>query len=303
MIPHSVTRTHVLEALRQIDRDGVPRGRESRGYDLVYEGVRYPPKYAVALATALATGTLLDAEAFGGGEETNTLLRGLGFTVVAKDAPSEPASSSASGVSVRVGRVFLDIGRTERMFRAEAGDVARLVRARFDEDPHAYRDRIVGLIARAHAAGAEVVALPACALVVGKELVAESYAVRGVPLVIAGELQREESAVVMARRVVTERFGSREVRWLDAGRFTVLTAISSTIGKLIRDKRYEAPVPSTHAPPDTDKPILVVDVGHEQYGSRYLFQTLRCVARETSAIVSTSPRWSSRSRARTEETS
>lgn len=293
MIPKSVTREQVLAALRQIDRDGVPRGRASRGFDLVHEGDRYPPKYAIALAVEAATGRLPDSAEFGGGEETNTFLRVLGFTIVGKDegvvpqrAPSSKPAPSTSGTTIRVGRIFLNLGVRMSDFRTsnlEPHAFHRLTQAQFNQGPTAYRDRILGLIRRAHEAGAEVVALPACALIAGDKVTTESYAVPSVPLVIAGEAQAGEFAVVMKEGVVIERFDSKRVHWLDAGRFTVLTAISSTIGKVILDHRYEEPVRSQRSPPDLSKATLVVDVGHQQYRSRYLAQTLRCVARDVAA--------------------
>jgi hypothetical protein len=71
---------------------------------------------------------------------------------------------------------------------------------------------------------------------------------------------------------------------LDAGDFTVMTAISSTIGKTI-ESRYEPPVLSTSHPPETNKPVIIADVGHSQYSSRYDFNTLRCVVRDVAARV------------------
>ena len=94
MIPTTITADHVRAGLKLIDRDGVPKGRHSRGYELVHSGKRYPPKYAVALAGKVATGSLLDSESFGGGVETNSFLKRLGFTVVAKGTSPTPTQSS-----------------------------------------------------------------------------------------------------------------------------------------------------------------------------------------------------------------
>jgi hypothetical protein len=320
MIPKTVTREQVLAALQQIDRDGVPRGRGSRGFDLVHAGKGYPPKYLVALAAQATSGVLLDSESFGGGEETNTFLRGWGFTVVAKGgeavaSPSRPSASrsaapkppskavsaaSTSRTTVRVGRMFLNLG--VRMSEGRRGDFGDLTRAQFTPDPAAYRDRLVRLIERARQADAEVVILPAGAFILsGNTMPLSAYAVPEVPMVVAGGADDNgRFAVVMRQGVVGERFDHHHVHWLDAGRFTVLTAISSTIGKVIRDMRHEAPVFSKIAPPDPTKSVLVVDVGHKQYGSRYHFNTLRCVAENASpsgkpaALVLSSWMWSSK---------
>lgn len=301
-IPPTITRDHVLAALMRIDRDGVPRGRHSRRFDLVHDGKHYPPKYTVALAGEIATGTMLHSEDFGGGAETNGFLRKLGFSVVATgDSPPPPGPAPGAAPStVRVGRVFLNLGVRMSEYRKNP-DFAGLTRAQFNASPTAYRDRIVGLIRKAHDAGAQVVALPACALIVGRKVTVESYAVPSVPLVIAGGLVTTgEFAVVQRHGVETERFDAAQVHWLDGPAFSILTAISSTIGKVIRDGRFVEPVRSTHSPPDSDKPILVVDVGHHQYGSHYLTQTLRCVARDASrpgkpaVVVLSSWMWSTK---------
>jgi hypothetical protein len=315
VISEKVRPQHVLAALQRIDRDGVPPGRASRGYDLVHDGKRYPPKYALTLAIEEAGEKRPSPDDLGGGEETNSFLRGLGFTIVAKSeevaplsrapSPAKPAAkplvvAPPSGTTVQVGRVFLNIG--VRMTEGKDGDFEQLTRAQFTPDPGAYRDRLVRLIERAREAGADVVLLPAGAFILSKKAMPLSaYAVPDVPMVVAGGSDDNgEFAVVMRHGVAGERFDAQRVHWLDAGRFTVLTAISSTIGKLIRDERRVEPVPSKHAPPDPNKPILLLDVGHNQYGARYHFNTLRCVARDAppsghpAALVLSSWMWSSK---------
>lgn len=82
MIPHAITRAHVLEALEELNTRPVPAHRQSVDYDLLYDGKRYPPKYVVSLATKHATGAELAPDAFSSGPETNEFLHGLGFDVV-----------------------------------------------------------------------------------------------------------------------------------------------------------------------------------------------------------------------------
>ena len=82
MIPRYITTTHIEEAVRLILRDGVPRGRRSRGYCLVTKGRHLPPKYTIALAHQAATGQFLDSDRFSGGQESNEFLRHRGFAVV-----------------------------------------------------------------------------------------------------------------------------------------------------------------------------------------------------------------------------
>jgi hypothetical protein len=82
MIPHNITRKHILQALEKIDQDGVPPNRSARGYELRYLEKRYPPKYVVALANKYANGYFLSSDDFGGGSETNDFLASRGFSVL-----------------------------------------------------------------------------------------------------------------------------------------------------------------------------------------------------------------------------
>jgi len=81
-----ISRVNVLGAIERIQREGVPASRRSTRYYLVHKGLRYPPKYVVSLAVYDATGQELDPKEFSGGAETNSLLRRLGFSVVAFSA-------------------------------------------------------------------------------------------------------------------------------------------------------------------------------------------------------------------------
>ena len=81
-IPAGLTRTHVLQAIADLDA-GVdhPFGQPT-GYELLHEGKRYPPKAAVGLACRYSLGRMLLPEEFSGGEapgKANFALRKLGF--------------------------------------------------------------------------------------------------------------------------------------------------------------------------------------------------------------------------------
>jgi len=82
MIPKNINRVHVLNAIRKIDRDGVPKSRKSRKFQLFYNGKYYPAKYVVSLANKYANGRELDPSEFSGGQEVNNFLRKLGFEIV-----------------------------------------------------------------------------------------------------------------------------------------------------------------------------------------------------------------------------
>lgn len=78
----AVTREHVFAALERIRRDGIPPRRHATKYALMHDGVRYPPKYALSLAAEAVTGRPLPPEAHSGGRDTNSILEGLGFSII-----------------------------------------------------------------------------------------------------------------------------------------------------------------------------------------------------------------------------
>jgi len=91
-IPAGLTRTHVLQALADLDA-GVdhPFGQPT-GYELLHEGKRYPPKAVVGLACRYSLGRVILPEEFSDGEapgQANFVLRKLGFTVVRKSEPEQ----------------------------------------------------------------------------------------------------------------------------------------------------------------------------------------------------------------------
>ena len=104
MIPTLITRSHIAEAIRCINRDGVPSRRRSRGYCLVTNGEHLPPKYTIALAHQIVTGEFLRSDQFSGGEESNDFLRRRGFNVVECNC----------GGSVHDGRITTVPGPSER---------------------------------------------------------------------------------------------------------------------------------------------------------------------------------------------
>ena len=82
MIPPNIKRDHIIMAIEEIDKYGVPPRRNSRDYFLEYNGKLYPPKYVISLANKYANGYELSPSEFTGGKETNDYLKGLGFNIV-----------------------------------------------------------------------------------------------------------------------------------------------------------------------------------------------------------------------------
>jgi hypothetical protein len=55
-IPKNIIRDHVIEAIYKIEREGVTERRESRRFNLSYEGKYYPPKHVISIANIFANG-------------------------------------------------------------------------------------------------------------------------------------------------------------------------------------------------------------------------------------------------------
>lgn len=97
MIPDSIKREHVLEALQEIGEATIPFHRQSADYDVLHAGKRYPPKYVIGIAARLATGSELAPDKFHAGTETNTFLSKLGFEIVRR--PSAPVLGAEADVA------------------------------------------------------------------------------------------------------------------------------------------------------------------------------------------------------------
>lgn len=82
-----ILKENVIDAIEQIDNNGIESGAQSSTYDLIFEGKRYPPKLVYSLAHKYATGDILDRSTFKGGEGTEAfkVLRNLGFEIKEKN--------------------------------------------------------------------------------------------------------------------------------------------------------------------------------------------------------------------------
>jgi hypothetical protein len=83
-IPQNITRQHIIQAMKRIDVEGVPRGNKSTGYDLNYNDRKYPPKYTISLANALPNKEEFPVADFNGGKEANNFLIARDFIVCDK---------------------------------------------------------------------------------------------------------------------------------------------------------------------------------------------------------------------------
>lgn len=68
--PSNITKEHLLRAVEKIDNEGVPANADSKFYDVIYNGKKYPPKLLVSYANIFANGSELDRNSFSGGLDT-----------------------------------------------------------------------------------------------------------------------------------------------------------------------------------------------------------------------------------------
>jgi GIY-YIG catalytic domain-containing protein len=81
MIPAGLAPKHVLAAMADIDRHGVPQGRAHLKFVVRHGRHSYPPKFVISIACKVAFGKPLSSSKFSGGSETNRLLQKLGFPI------------------------------------------------------------------------------------------------------------------------------------------------------------------------------------------------------------------------------
>ena len=68
----------IYKAIKYIDENDVPDKYKSRGYDLVYEKKKYPPKYVIAVARYLKDGSEINVSDFNS-IEARSFLKTRGF--------------------------------------------------------------------------------------------------------------------------------------------------------------------------------------------------------------------------------
>ncbi|NLK23572.1 MAG: AAA domain-containing protein [Clostridiales bacterium] len=88
-IPKNISKSHIIEALKYIDENGVPDKNKSTKYELVTEsGKKYPPKYVIAVANHLANKEEISTEGYNA-VEAKSSLEGLGFVIETKQEKFE----------------------------------------------------------------------------------------------------------------------------------------------------------------------------------------------------------------------
>lgn len=99
---------HIIDALKYIDKNGVPDHNQSTKYELVTDdGKRYPPKYVLAVADHLANGQDISTDGFNT-LEARSYLESQGFTIETKQQEKFKLSITAEGVMSTDNRFTMD---------------------------------------------------------------------------------------------------------------------------------------------------------------------------------------------------
>ena len=101
-------REYVIDALKYIDKNGVPDHNQSTKYELVTDdGKRYPPKYVLAVADHLTNGTDISTDGFNT-VEARSYLESQGFTIETKQQEKFKLSITAESVISTDDRFTMD---------------------------------------------------------------------------------------------------------------------------------------------------------------------------------------------------
>ena len=83
MIPKGFEHTHFKQAIDEIEKNGVPKRRESERYDLLFDDKKYPPKYVISIANKYIHGEEWPSKGFNAIEAKNYFLQN-GYTILDK---------------------------------------------------------------------------------------------------------------------------------------------------------------------------------------------------------------------------
>jgi len=126
-IPNTILSEHLLAAIRDLTQGASHVFGASTGYDVLFQGRRYPPKAVVGLAASKVAGVTLGPRDFRGGLNSRCfkILEEFGFTIISKGST----------------RPFPDeVDTTEAYIE---GAVQRITVNRYERDPEA-RARSIG---------------------------------------------------------------------------------------------------------------------------------------------------------------
>jgi hypothetical protein len=331
MIPKKITNEHIIEAARLIDSNPAPEHREATKYKVTVNGHNYPPKYLISVASQMATGHSLKPDEFGGGDEANGFLNRLGFAVH-RIADLAPVASSHEQGRVKIARAWLDMRITMKEFsqrrdkvrkslkaypkeirKKEKGEAFKqVVESQFQADKRGHYERLRLLSREAKKQGADILVLPACAMMYEGKFTPRKILGDKVPGIVAsgrlhvrqhsGPLLAGEDSIILRDGQLVAAIDEAVV-WIGLKRkpFSIMAAVSSTIQHVRTEQWIHRPSPpgewilppgTEHVPklvanplvakalattPRKNDPVLLLDMGHNRYTWRYLRNTLRTV--------------------------
>jgi hypothetical protein len=303
MIPKTITRKHIIRAAELIDRSRVPDHRRAKKFEVTVHGCTYPPKYLISIACQMVTGRLLKPDEFGGGNEANGFLNRLGFAVHNIATRLKVPTTSAKSGHLRIARAWLDMRTSQREFNHRRKKVRKELRAvglnladirkkqngetfkqiveeRFQADKKNYYQRLASLSSHAVQAGADILVLPACAMMFEKQLNFHKALGDKVPRIVAAgkfhvRKRSQTDTALILRDWKAIDVPAHEVLWtrLDGEPFSIMATISSTM-KRVREGKIKV---YDNMKPDEDAPVLLLDMGHNRYSGRYLYHSLRTI--------------------------
>src|SRR5580700_6761957 len=136
----------------------------------------YPPKYLISIACQMVTGRLLKPDEFGGGNEANGFLNRLGFAVHNLATRLKVPTISEKSGRLRIARAWLDMRTSQREFNRRKKAVGKaeafkqIIEKQFQADKENYYQCLRSLSSQAVQEGADILVLPACALMFEKRL-------------------------------------------------------------------------------------------------------------------------------------
>lgn len=122
-IPDEISETQIIEAIRELDRGVHHAFSDSTGYDVLFDGHRYPPKAVVGIAAGKITGQDLGPYDFKGGVGSKCfrILEANGFAIVTKpETRPFPEEIDNAEVHVEGAVQRVSVNRYERDRRARA---------------------------------------------------------------------------------------------------------------------------------------------------------------------------------------
>ncbi|MDI6790750.1 MAG: hypothetical protein QME44_08695 [Thermodesulfobacteriota bacterium] len=300
MIPRNITKQHILKAIEQIDREGIPKKRESTKFHLTFNGKHYPPKLVLSIANQLASGRELSPEMFGGGDEANSFLQRRGFKII--DPHFEELKPACTGNTIRIGRAILDIGasmsdmkRGRNLWEVHKKILASL----YLGSQNSYEQRLCNLISETEKNSLDILILPACTLVHRTTSDLDIYRNRAKSLrwLVSGVLRVNstkqvksfvESAEVWQNSTSILSTKADFVRFLQMDTISAYVAISSTMLN-VRSQTSIREV-SEFAPNQASK-VFAFDLGHHQYTGRYtmslnsVLRTIKSLTNKESLVL------------------